>query len=290
MLKQNNFVATVDIKQNLFIIINYKEKEDKKFKPTFPELYGPEPKNILQLCRWVNVKNRLFITGGIFRDKEGKEACSRKSFFIEYESDHVENRSVHLVKEMLEGRDQHCLLYANDYYIIAIGGYRTRSCEQYNILKDEWTQLPPLDFKIYNTSAVLFNNINIYVFFGLISPPKSKIDLNFSHDIYRLKLFSEKNIAKWEKISFNCTDKIFLCLNALLNVNESEIYIIGGRNQGDNNFSNLTFCFDPFTGNITQNKVGLVKKLCFLESNFISIPENEFALYSSDFHFVKFKI
>ena len=136
---------------------------------------------------------------------------------------------------------------------------------------------------------MLFNNINIYVFFGLISPPRTKFDLNFNQDIYRLKLPASNNPDdKWEKISF-VGEKISLCLNSLLNVNETEIYIIGGRSQGDN-FSNNSYRFEPFTKNLTQNNVNLGKKLCFLESNFLKIPEEEYALYSSDFHFVKFKI
>ena len=61
----------------------------------------------------------------------------------------------------------------------------------------------------------------------------------------------------------------------MLNVNERDIYIIGGRNQGENNFSNLTICFDTFSSNIIENNVKLVKKLCFLESNFVNIPSDE---------------
>ena len=276
------------------------DKQDQKFKPEFLSDYSPEPKNILQQCRWVNVKNRLFITGGVYRDKEGKDSNSKKALFADFYNsltspklDCPSEIKIRSVKEMHDGRDQHCLLYANDYYIIAISGFRTKTCEQYNILKDDWTKLDPLDIQLYNTSAVLFNSINIYLFFGLISDyPKNNLVLNFSHEIYRLKLFSSEKVnSRWEKISYNFKDKIYLCLNALLNVNEKDIYIIGGRNQGENNFSNLTFCFDTFTTNIIENNVKLVKKLCFLESNFVKIPsDKEYALYSSDFHFVKFKI
>jgi len=290
LMKQNENIATVDIKQNSFIIINYKNTEDEKFLPTFPRDYRPEPRSIMQNCRWVNLKNILFVSGGVYRDIEGKEVCSKKAFFIEYEAiTSNQTRVVHVVKEMIEGRDQHCLLYANDYYVIAIGGFRTKTCEQYNLLKNEWTPLPSLEVKLYNTSAVLFNNINVYVFFGLISPPKNKYDLNFNQEIYRLKLpSSNKEDDKWERINYK-GERISLCLNSLLNVNETEIYIIGGRNQGDN-FSNFSYRFEPFTGNLSQNNMNLGKKLCFLESNFLKIPEEEFALYSSDFHFVKFKI
>jgi hypothetical protein len=290
LMKQNEIIATVDIKQNSFIIINYKNTEDEKFLPTFPRDYGPEPRCIMQNCRWVNLKNILFVSGGVYRDIEGKEVCSKKAFFIEYEAiSSNQTRVVQVVKEMFDGRDQHCLLYANDYYVIAIGGFRTKTCEQYNLLKNEWTPLPSLEVKLYNTSAVLFNNINVYVFFGLISPPKNKYDLNFNQEIYRLKLpSSNKEDDKWERINYK-GERISLCLNSLLNVNETEIYIIGGRNQGDN-FSNFSYRFEPFTGNLSQNNMNLGKKLCFLESNFLKIPEDEYALYSSDFHFVKFKI
>ena len=37
------------------------DKQDQKFKPEFLSDYSPEPKNIRQQCRWVNVKNTLFI-------------------------------------------------------------------------------------------------------------------------------------------------------------------------------------------------------------------------------------
>jgi hypothetical protein len=308
-VEENMFAGTVELKQNIIIMYDLYEKSDqkmmneRKIKLNFEE--SITPKYIIPLCRWVNLKSKLVISGGIYKNSEGLEITVKNVYYLDFEIDSEKEtfqRKVFKLPDMFEARDQHCFISLNDFYLLCIGGSKTDSCEMFNFLTNEWTKLPDLDKPRYNSSAYVHNNLEVYLFFGLIGEkngPKRdqegnmvKKDLQFTDSIMKLKLYSSSNKELyWEEVKYR-GERINVCLSGIIGLNENTVYILGGRVPGENNYSNQSFAFDPETHSVTNGKVTLPKKLCFLECNFLNSKHNDFnfVLYSSDFHLVKMKI
>jgi len=98
-------------------------------------------------------------------------------------------------------RDQHAFIsYFKGIFLLAIGGTKTATCEKYNSLRNKWTNLPSLPKLLYNFSALVFQEIEVYLFFGCnVQNDNNSKDLLFSNEIYRLKLYykAEKNNCEW---------------------------------------------------------------------------------------------
>ena len=301
------YLGTVELKQNAVIFYNInavnhdqQNKNEKKIKLNFSD--DIVPKCIIPLCRWVNLKTKLIISGGVYKIRENnnksqdkkidKDIISKNIFYIDFkENDSYDGdqRTVIKLPDMLNERDQHCFLSISDFSLLSIGGSKTPTCEMFNFLTNQWTSLPSLDSPRYNCSAYIYNHLDIYLFFGLKA--QNTKEMIYSDDILKLKLFSASNDeSKWEKIDYK-GQRINLCLNSLISLNKSAI-ILGGRISGENNYTNLNYTFDPETLILAPSKTMLTKKLCFLENNFMKIHHADFnfALFSSDFHLVKLKI
>jgi len=299
-ITEHRYLGTVELKQNIVLFYDTQantnsdgdESYEKKIKLSYDE--DITPKYIIPLCRWVNLKTRLIISGGIYKNVNGKEDTVKNVYYIDYEEDDEKDnlvRKVHKLPDMITARDQHCFIIANDFYLISIGGSKTETCEIFNFLSNEWTSLPNLDVPRYNCSAYVHNNLEVYLFFGLIGPPQEK-NLQYSDNILRLKLYTNSNSEiGWDQINYK-GDRVNICLNGIISMNDNHIYILGGRIPGENNYSNLTYTFDTELQTISESKSKLHKKLCFLECNFLKCNHNDyrFALYSSDFHLVKLNL
>ena len=291
--KDNYCIGTVDLKQNLVILYDILASNDinieRKIMLNFQE--NIVPKYIIPLCRWVNLKNRLIISGGIFKTQLGREVISKSAYYIYFDLENESNtRNVIKLPDMLNERDQHCFISINDFFLLSIGGSRTSTCEEFNFFTNKWTYLPSLDSPRYNCSAYIHNSVEVYLFFGLIGPPLDK-KLIFSDSILRLKFFkSSKSDSFWENIIY-IGEKINVCLNGIVSLSNNTVLITGGRIAGDNNYSNLNFSFDPESLIIMSSETILEKKLCFLESNFLKTNKEDFnyVLYSSDFNLIKLK-
>ena len=300
-ITKHRYVGTVELKQNILLFYDTEAiiesgddtSNEKKIKLNFDE--DITPKYIIPLSRWVNLKTRLIISGGIYKNNSGKEITVKNMYYIDYsEEDYEEEslvRKVHKLPDMITERDQHCFITSNDFFLISIGGSKTETCEIFNFLTNQWSSLPSLDVPRYNCSAYVHNNLEVYLFFGLIGPPQEK-NLNYSDNILRLKLYTNSNSElAWDNIQYK-GERVNICLNGIIPTKDNYVYILGGRIPGENNYSNLTYTFDTELQTITESKSRLHKKLCFLECNFLNCDHNEYrvALYSSDFNLVKLNI
>ena len=287
-------LASLDVVKDVLNIYNLKDNADASFKLYFPADYGPLPKKILKGSKWINLGEKLFVTGGSHK-KENREIFSKKAFYIYYFSSVSENndvRDVEVVKDMLFERDQHCLLHINSFQIAAIGGSKTKECEMYDILQDKWTQFSELPVCISNASAVLVDRLTIYLFFGNIvkTNKNKKVMIDYNLQILRYKLFCEN--SNWEDIPFFSVYPMNLANFAILK-NNNNIYIVGGKFHNESGLETNTkniYEYDLEHSRLELTKFTLPKIASFFESNFITTGNNEFGLYSMDFYLVKLKI
>jgi len=297
----NTIVSTLDIKKNEIIMYNTVEKTCTLEKVQFFDNYYPEPASMLKKCGWLNMVNKLFVTGGIYKNKKGMDVISKRSYYINFTPSKVEQiprmssskqiivtDSIHQaikVKDMNFERIYHALVKVNEYNIIAISGLNTETCERYNLLKDEWSLLPSLESPLFNTSAVVCNQIDVYIFFGLHGTLDS---YTYSQAILRYRMWAG-NEEKWKVIDYKFYDKINLCLHSLISKND-KIYILGGKLSGENQYSNLVLEFNIKSFNIDISKISLSKKLCFMEPGFVKLHNDDYGLYSANNYFILMKI
>jgi len=215
----NDYIGAVDYKLKTVKILHcpkYKEKVSSadlkvlhivdlskmtKLRKAVDENYTVINRN----CKWVNMKNGIFITGGV-RQQGDKEATPQNSaFYIEYEQifkDEKEKENVldflieeeklnnelkkisikeeikevksnvriaRHMKEMLSNRDSHAMICVDNYGLICAGGRYTEKCEKYDFFNDKWTILSSLNSKRYFGTLFLYNGIYLYYIFGYVN-------------------------------------------------------------------------------------------------------------------------
>ena len=294
-IKENKLLVSLDWNRNMLYIYNKKDNADVRLKLEFPDNYGPEPKIILRNCKWLNLGLKMFVTGGVYKkDKEIRDYYSKKAFYVYFfsKSDIPDQRYVEVVRDMEYERDQHCLVHINSLYIAAIGGSKTLVCELYNILENTWQNFEDeLPFLLLNPSGTLIDNTNLYIFFGQsITKNKNIVEFEFNSQILKYTFFSTHK--KWEVINISNNESMVLFDFSIINY-EDKLFLIGGKITIENvaeKCSNLIWEYDIENNKIERSNYRLPKPASFLESNFVKTGNNEFALYSMDFHLVKLKI
>jgi len=269
---------------------------------------------VLEFCRWLNLKTRLIVTGGIVKDSNNTR--SRVSYFIDYrgvidvinenigkaekDEDEKEDKAdnpnsvcVTFIEPMIYPRDNHSICKINDFSVIVVGGSQTDTCEVYNILTGKWEKQKSLNKIRFCGTLFLHNEIDLYLIYGLEEIEyNGQIHKVFSDKIEKLEVFCEDNTDDtWEYVNFTQVnfkiDK--LCLSSMVPLSSNEIYLVGGKLPGDNEYTEKTYRFNFDTKEIFFDGKMLHSKICFLESNFLKISDNEFALFSTDFKFIKLK-
>ena len=104
---ENIFIGTVELKQNLIIIYDINlivekdsQKNEKKITLIFPE--DVYPKYIIPLSRWVNLKSKLVVSGGLYKNIEKLDIISKNVYYIDFEvEDENLQRNVNKLPDML---------------------------------------------------------------------------------------------------------------------------------------------------------------------------------------------
>ncbi len=90
----NTIVSTLDIKNNEIIMYNTVEKTCTLEKVHFFDNYYPEPANMLKKCGWLNMVNKLIVTGGIYK-KSSTELRNIKDMVYYIQSHRLLLHSLH---------------------------------------------------------------------------------------------------------------------------------------------------------------------------------------------------
>jgi len=298
----NEYFATVDIRKNnirMFSMTELRQKPKKEQIAVNINLitYDHIPISLNQFCRWVNMKTRFIVCGGVNELNEPQSTVfyinynitEQENLLIDDVVDGIEKSKTRIIMElpdMIVPRDQHAIIAVEDFYLVCCGGNKTNECELFNFLTNKWEMLPPLNFRRFNGTLFLYNGKDLYYLFGLISDGAS--DYSFSSSIQKLKLFNGLKLNnEWIVIKLKQKFKFEICLNTILSIKQGEILILGGRTS-KNKTSNECLSLNLENYELTHNKTkNLSKGLCFLESNFIKVGNNDYLVYASDLSLVK---
>ena len=88
-------------------------------------------------------------------------------------------------------------------------------------------------------------------------------------------------------INYSYDDKIKLSLHSTIVKNNKTILILGGKLTGENMYSNSILEFDVKNKSIDNKKKGLNQRVCFLESCFVKLYDEEYATFTSTNYLLK---
>lgn len=202
----------------------------------------------------ITPSGEIYITGG--QDSMDKNKRYNEVFTVD-----LEQRKLVQKASMLFKRDSHALCY-NEGYIYAIGGISidrqgkkvvTRTCEKYNILTDQWTEIAPLNLPICNHCACSFENKYIFCFGGRYQPNR------ISNNIFRYNI--EKDIWQCLKLKINDQTEHRFGLTsqaACCQINKNQIFVFGGYHD-NRTVSDQSFLLD--CSGMIEEKTNMVEGL-----------------------------
>ena len=279
-LNTYNNIAFLNSSSKAYYCYNVNSKKNKIILP-------PKEYEVKNNCKILNLHYGFIVSGGF----KGSSASKDVQYIIYPEDD--DRKQVYMnymnLPSLNMEREQHSMVIVNDIHLVVIGGKNTKTCEKINLLlfneENNWEFLPELENYIINSAVVVFNNINIYLFFG------QKVENNIpepSDLIYKLNFHSDK----WENINYTTdTDKTGKTLGyefhmfnvGILKYSHNDIIIIGGKQ------NNSTFKYNFEKNKISVDKLdGLGKPTYFtFDNNFYCVADHLFYGYSRDSYLVK---
>ena len=108
--------------------------------------------------------------------------------------------------------------------IICLSGEHNKKCEIYSIHKNEWNELPEMNFERSDFGACIIKNKYLFSIFGFNSPKNE-----YLNNIEYLDLLSEGSL--WKNLDYK-SDNFSLYIKGLLTLNyfDNKIILIGGFN------------------------------------------------------------
>ena len=141
--------------------------------------------------RSVVIKDRLYITGGVDKEKNESKIC-----YVYY----LKTNELKVMNDMIKSRAYHSITFL-EYFksILVVGGENNSSCELYDMYNSKWRELPDLNYPRAYSCIYLDRLTNlIYSFFGIVSDmsvANSYIDVIECLDLRRTSL-------GWGKIDY----------------------------------------------------------------------------------------
>jgi hypothetical protein len=106
-------------------------------------------------CRSIQIKDLLYITGGVSKEKKETKIALVYS---------VKTNEISLLPEMLKPHSYHSIYYIDSYNsILVIGGENNNCCEMFNINTNTWSNLPDMNYAKSNCN-IFFDNSKDYIY------------------------------------------------------------------------------------------------------------------------------
>ena len=217
--------------------------------------------HFLDECAWVNFNNKVYILGGM------NDFNQSTKIFLEY--DPIKN-IIRRLPDSINTHSRHSLFaYNNEIFVVGGDGLE---CEKYNIINNEWSNLPNLEFKQIYPVLYVHNNI-LYSFFG--------IDENTKKTDNAQKLNISNKRGKWVRLTYNrngCNLCVYGC--GIAKTGETCILFLGGMD--DNGIRNDAIQFD--FSNLTASKTNYVleEKAYFKDSFLLRLSPKNYGNFSID--------
>ncbi len=225
----------------------------------------------------VQLANYIFITGGI--DPVSMELLAKTVRLALSFSGPEMKLAITQRRNMRRPRSQHGLLSCGAGIVYSLGGVSRsgdcmKSCERYDVTKDSWTEIAPMNSARCCLAAAEFNNESVYVFGGRdLDGVLSTVE----------KLILEEN--KWHTISVQ-GDRWALAEGGCFRIpGRDEIMLFGG-NGADGSCTSEVSVFDVEKKTIIRCKKGLHRREWFRGQS-PAIYEGKvyvFGVYARDIH------
>jgi len=219
-----------------------------------------------------NYKGKAFLSGGKLGSKE-------LNTFYQIERNEENKMAVKELPNMIYSRSLHSMI-ASDNFVFSISGTRNKTVEKFDIMKNQWIELPPLNSSRERCSSAIYND-SMYVFFGLDK-------------------FTNKYPCNFEKHKFDTDNWILIYLNTNINLlkrqsvgvvpcqDNKKIFFVGGLNQYKNESKDI-FHFNFKNNSFTQCKFNTPSNCSFVNNNFISFfNDNYFCNITENFDYESF--
>lgn len=276
-----------------YLLYVYSNTKNQIYKLSFNK-NSKKIESIDSSSRFVNMKNKLVITGGTLKNVDKLEMHDGRSKNSGYSDqikavDFAYYISLPEVKKskqtfmfeklppMIHARAYHCMLRLSDFTLLVIGGKDTNTCEEYSFLLRRWISKASLPFSIFESSVFLYNSSDVYLFFGKKNSPKRGLE-NFN-SVLKLSLYSNNPI--WKEVNFKREDlklDIKISMAGILEISENKLLILGGKEDESK-------CQSLFYDITLKSIYGLVEKSNdnsqFYESEFIQLDDKRFALFNT---------
>lgn len=197
-----------------------------------------------------------------------------------------------LLPPMKNPRFHHSTAKITDYSFIVVGGEENSTCEEYSFLLNKWIDKPSLPISIYNSSLIIINSVDLYLFFGLIGSGTEKGKPSLS--IMKLSLYA--NTPEWKKILFEKSSTLQLdrCFTGLFQIEDEKIIILGGNYKNStSNRGEYILKYDikkKYLSSISNDNYDEIGDYFYDEGGLSRVNDNDLLCFSADFNIVSFSI
>lgn len=262
-LEEMNFIIKANENDNK-IVIYVDSDEAKNKQKVFDRIikFNPSTHGIsafLKNIATVNTGKVLYVSGG-----ELSPGVSSDLFFMYNPILHSLQRR----DNMPTPKHSHSLVFSNDI-IYSVGGYKTNTCEKFDIKTSKWTKLSSLNSEERSRPVLYVYNGFLYSFFGYSGG-------DYMNSVERLNIKSVK--SKWEYVPFNSPSDIELGrIGSGIIPTKDGIYIVAGKNK---EVLNSVLMFDFKTNTFRLEEFCLEEPSYFKESNFIKFKDGDHGLFN----------
>ena len=149
------------------------------------------------------------------------------------------------LSDMPSGHKYHRMIGINDN-IFSVSGFKNKNVEKYEISKNAWIPLCPLEVSFSWPGLVLNENKYLYVFGGLCEIVNSD-----NKRIYKMDISSNDN--KWQGIDINSNLPKIPFYSGLVQLSDKNILLLGGKFSSIENNMDKCFKFDLASNSFNQD-------------------------------------
>ena len=216
----NDYITTTKLfgspvfntEKNLITVVTYNKEEDEvsSFIVNNVDLATST------FCSFCNMKNKLFISGGMSIDDNNERELSNEFISIDLSTHEIER-----LPSLVSKHAWHNMLYVPPCFIFIISGINCKDVEVYN----SETNAVYIDSCLSETrcecASCLVNNTYLYVFNGYLE------NFGFLNSIEKCNL--RKKNREWEVVNYDNTGCMFYptLFPLLNNISENEIILLG---------------------------------------------------------------
>jgi len=272
---------------------------NKKINKLFTLFYNLEDedlkdlKNFSNFSGYCNAKNKLYISGGESAsykspanttNNNSNNITNEKRILNMFYSIDMETGKIERLKDLLDPRVWHSMIYVPDNYIFLVGGLENRTVDVYDIKKNTFSRENNLNEPRFESTLCCVNSEYLYAFYGYLHQQ------NYSDSIERLPF--HVNARKWELLSLKeGSIPILTRFFGVSLVSDSKVLILGGnttnsedvnnpQNMGNmSNYSNKVLTYDFNTNSIT-NAQDFKFEFLIGEKFFFEVQLNKYLMFT----------